>query len=236
MVMTAPVLSRSEIPMMTRVGFAGAISFSLFQGAISFSDQLIPTNPWVLSVVVLFEILIGGLIGYLVNIIFDAIATFTQVIGVQMGGSASNVFDPATNSSSGPVAIFYVNAALMIFLFSNGFYDLIQLLIKSFELVPLAALDFKFAALASNFLPVFGIVFVTALKFILPVLAVMVVTDIFVALVAKILPQANIYFLIMPNKLFLGMIIIGLTMAGFSANLNQYFSETLIEFMDKLFV
>ena len=235
LLMTAPVLSRNDVPMMVKIGFAGVMSFALFAGVISHSHGLIPTNPWLLSIVIAFEILIGALLGMIISLLFDGIATFAQVAGVQMGGSASNVFEPSLNTGANPVAQFYLYASLSIFLILGGFYNVFAILMKSFELAPLADLSFNYAAFALNYLEVFSSIFITALKLLMPLLAVMTVTDIFVALVAKVLPQANIYFLIMPNKLILGMIIMSLTIGGLASGIENYVSEGLLENFSQLF-
>ncbi len=235
MMMTAPVLSRNEFPIMVKIGFAGVMSFSLFNEVISYSANLIPTNPWLLSIVIAFEILIGALLGMLMSLLFDGIVTFAQVVGVQMGGSASNVFEPSLNTGANPVAQFYLYASLSIFLILGGFYNVFAVLSKSFSLAPLGALGFNYAAMASNYLGIFSGIFISSLKLMMPLLAVMTIADIFVALVAKVLPQANIYFLIMPNKLILGMIIMSLTLAGLASGVEEYVNEGFLDNFSQLF-
>ncbi len=235
LMMTAPVLSRHEFPIMIKIGFAGVMSFSLFNDVISHSTNLIPTNPWLLSIVIAFEIVIGAILGMLISLLFDGIATFAQVVGMQMGGSASNIFEPSLNTGANPIAQFYLYASLSIFLILGGFYNVFAVLAKSFTLAPLGDIGFNFAAFALNYLDIFSAIFISALKLMMPLLAVMTITDIFVALVAKILPQANIYFLIMPNKLILGMIIMSLTMGGLAAGVENYVEEGLLDNFSQLF-
>ncbi len=235
MMMTAPVLSRTEIPIMIKIGFAGVISFTLYEYAIASSQNLIPTNPWLLSIVIFFEILLGAILGMLASLLFDGIATFAHLAGVQMGGSASNIFEPSLNTGANPIAIFYLYASLAAFLLLGGFYNLFEILSKSYTVMPIGALDFNYAGLATNYLAIFSGIFVLSLKLMMPLLAVMTITDIFVAMVAKVLPQANIYFLIMPNKLILGMIVMSLTLSGLAASVDDYVSEGLLDNFSQLF-
>ncbi len=235
MMLTAPVLSRTEIPMMVKIGFAGIISFTLYDYVISGGSNLIPTNPWLLSFVIFFEILMGAILGMLASLFFDGIATFAHLAGVQMGGSASNIFEPSLNTGANPIAIFYLYASLSVFLLLNGFYNLFEILSKSYEIMPIGTLDFNYAGLATNYLTIFSGIFMLALKLMMPLLAVMTVTDVFVAMVAKVLPQANIYFLIMPNKLILGMIVMSLTLGGFAASIEDYVGEGLLDNFSQLF-
>ncbi len=235
LLMTAPVLSRSEIPMMIKIGFTGVLSFAFWNTAIQHNQNIIPSNPWLIAIIICFEIMTGLIIGMLINLLFDGLVTFAHIAGIQMGGSASNIFEPSLNTGANPIAILYLYTSLSIFLSLGGFYNLFEIGSKSFELIPLASLSFNYGALATNYLDIFSAIFMTALKLLMPLLAVMTIADIFVALVAKVLPQANIYFLLMPNKLILGMIVISLTLSGLASNLNEYLDSGLLDIFSQLF-
>ncbi len=235
MMLTSPVLSRAEIPMMIKIGLAGSLSFIFFDEVIHSSNNLIPTNPWLLSIVIFYEILIGAILGMLINLLFDGIATFAHLAGVQMGGSASNIFEPSLNTGANPIAFFYLYISLTLFLLCGGFFNIAEILSRSFSILPLGSLGFNYAGLATNYLGIFSALFLAAFKLMLPLLVVLTVADIFVALVAKVLPQANIYFLIMPNKLILGMIVISMTLAGLSAGIQDFVSEGIFDNYSQLF-
>lgn len=232
--MTGPVFSNSEIPTTVRIGFAGALAISINE-IVGHDTGLMPTNLWILSLTIFSELLIGASIGFVFSLIFEAIVTIAQVTGIQMGQSSANIFNPITRTTVNPIASFYLIISLLYFLLLGGFYNLMEVLIRSYEIIPLAGLNIDIGSLAFNFVAIFSAIFVAATKFLLPVLAVMLIIDILVALVAKILPQANMYFLIMPNKIILGMIFMSLTLTGFLANLDGYFNETLFEYVEQLF-
>lgn len=235
MFMTAPILSRSEIPITVKLGAAGALSLTMYQSIITNSVGFISLEPWELFGTILYEMFIGASIGFMANLFFEAIATYMHIAGIQMGESSASVFNPVARSVLNPVASFYVYIGLLFFVTLNGFYMILAIVLRSFELIPLASFMVDIGILAERFIPIFQSIFISSLNLCLPLISVMFITDIFVALVAKILPQANIYFLLMPNKLFLGMIIISITIAGFSESLGDFFSGDFLELFSDFF-
>ena len=175
------------------------------------------------------------MLGLLCNLIFDAITTLAQLVGIQVGMSSSNVFNPSVGGSTNAVGLFYVTVAMIFFLCFDGLYHLIFIIKKSFEILPLASFSIDFGSLGENYIGVFGQIFIVAVKFFLPLIAVMFVVDIFVALFAKILPQANMFFLLMPNKIIFGVFVIMAILGGFFVNLQDYFENDIYGFMDTLF-
>jgi flagellar biosynthesis protein FliR len=233
--MTAPVLSRSEIPNTVKIGAAGALTLTMYQSIIGNSTGFISLEPWEIFMTLVYEIFIGGAIGFMSNLLFEALATFMHIAGIQMGESSASIFNPISRSVLNPIASFYLYFALMIFLTMNGLYMILGILLRSFELIPLASFSVDMGILAERFIPIFQSIFLSALSLSLPLISVMFITDIFVSLIAKILPQANIYFLLMPNKLFLGMIVMSITIAGFSEALGNFYSINLLELFSDFF-
>jgi flagellar biosynthesis protein FliR len=65
--------------------------------------------------------------------------------------------------------------------------------------------------------------------------ALMFIIDIFVAIFSKILPQANMYFLIMSNKLILGMFLLLIVVPGYILNIEDFFNNEVFDLLEKLF-
>lgn len=233
--MTAPVLSRSDIPSVVKIGFAMAITLTLYPQISDSSQGLMPTNIWYLAVIIFREIVIGSIIGYLASLLFDAITTMAQVVGVQMSQSAANVFDPSTRSSLNPAGIFYSTTTLIMFLMLNGHHTLLAILAKSFNIFPLAYDKMNLFLVGESFISVFNLIFIIGVKFMLPIVGAMLIADVIVAIIAKIMPQANMYFLLMPQKVIIATLIMGLGLVGMISNIGNYFDTAFIESIDSLF-
>lgn len=231
----SPIFSRNDIPAIVKIGLSAVFSFVLYEFIFPLAYDFIPTQPVSLSLAIFHELLIGMMLGLMCNLIFDAITTLTHLVGIQSGMSSSNVFNPVSNSTTNAMGVFYVTVALLFFLSFDGLYHLIFILRKSFEIIPLASFTINFSALAENYVEIFNTVFIIAMKFTLPILALMFVVDVFVALFAKILPQANIFFLVMPNKIFFAVFVITSILGGFYIKFQEYFDSQIYDLFDQLF-
>ena len=231
---TAPLLSRSGTPIMARVGIAGVLVLAIYPTILEGSKNLILTDPFNLSIGMFHEMMIGIFMGFIMNLFFDALVTFAHLAGIQMGQSASSVFNPAIESATSPTATFIANTALMFFVLMNGFYHLVFLLKKSFMIIPIASYSINLTIFSESYLSVFNEIFLTALKIVLPLLAVMTILDIFVALFAKIMPQANMFFLLMPAKLVFGVFILAMMLEGIGLQTEDFFTTEIWEYFDRL--
>lgn len=233
--LTAPIVSSRNIPVLIKIGISALISFCFYESIFANARELIILDAYHMTAYILHELVIGVIFGILFNLIFDVIATYAQLIGIQMGQSSANIFNPATDSATNPISTLYTNIGLFFFLSLNGLEHIGLILRKSFEIIPLASFTINIAGIAENFTAVFNEVFMIGLKFLLPVIALMFVVDIFVAIFSKILPQANMYFLVMSNKIIIGMFIMLVIIQGYYINLEEYFNNGLFESLDRLF-
>ena len=69
-----------------------------------------------------------------------------------------------------------------------------------------------------------------------PIFGLLIVIDTFVAMISKILPQASMFFLIMPVKIIIGVLFFRLMLGSFWLNLTTYFNEQLIDLVDNIFL
>lgn len=233
--LVAPIFSRNQIPMIIKIGLSAIFSFCFYDLIFIDATKLIVTEPIQLGLGIFHELLIGMMLGILTSLIFDALTTVTHLMGIQSGMSSSNVFNPTIGGTTNALGLFYVTVALIFFLNFDGLYHLLFIIRKSFEIIPLASFDINFAILAKNFIFVFNQIFVISLKYVLPLISLMFIIDVFIAIFAKIMPQANMYFLAMPCKLFIAAFLLMMIMAGFSENIYEFFANELYSLMDRLF-
>lgn len=233
---SAPILSRNGIPAMVKLMITAAIVLSFYPSILNSSNGLILYDSWHLAIAIFHELLVGFAMGVLMGLFFDSLVSFAHMAGIQMGQSSSNVFNPALSAPTSPTGTFIANVALMFFLLLNGIYHMVFLLKKSFMLVPLASYRLDLALLTQNYISVFTEIFAIGMKIVLPLIALMFVIDVFVALFAKIMPQANMFFLMMPAKLIVGAFVIMFMLGGLYLRMEQYFEIEFWDLLDKLFI
>ena len=232
--LVAPVFSNRAIPTIIKIGLSFMFCFWFYEAIFNPSTNIFELSPVSFLILIFAEFSIGFFIGILMNLVFDAILSLAHLLGTQFGMSSATVFNASVASPTNPTGIFFSTMALIFFVSFGGLYNISFVLRKSFEFIPMANYEAGFQLLMTNFAHVFSQIFIASLKFVLPLIVLMFVVDVFVAIFSKILPQASMFFLIMPNKLILAAILSIIFLVPYQSGLEIFFSETLVDYMDEL--
>jgi flagellar biosynthetic protein FliR len=219
----APFFGSQQVPARLKIVLALVFSVALYPlvpaGALSR-----PAGLFELVVVVFTELTIGLAIAYAVQLIFAAVQLAGTVVDFQMGFGVVNVIDPQTQSQVSITAQFHNIIAVLFFLALNGHHVLIGALVDSFELINPHRIDFS--SLTPEFiLQVFSATFIVAVKIAAPVMAVLFFLSVGLGLVARTVPQMNVFIVGFPLQIGVGLVMIGLSMPFFSMILKAQWAE-----------
>ncbi|HBB41798.1 MAG: flagellar biosynthetic protein FliR [Nitrospirae bacterium CG18_big_fil_WC_8_21_14_2_50_70_55] len=203
-----PVLGGSVVPRPVKVGLSVAIALLLFPRLTAVGA---PANLLALAVGVGGEIVVGALIGFVVAALFAGVQLAGQTIAAQMGFAAASQFDPMTHANSMVVGQFQFVLAGLIFFALGGHLRVIEALAASFTRVPLAAAHLGGGALQELF-DLTEAVFVAGLSIAAPVIAAMILTHIGLGILARTLPQMNVFLVAFPLQIAVGLATLGLTL------------------------
>lgn len=205
---TAPLLSHNAVPARVKVGLAIAIVVVLVPNvdAPPLSDALTAPGLALLAQ----NILVGVVIGFTVRLVFAALELAGEIVGLQMGLSFAGFFNPMTGQAQNSVANFLALLALLMFVAIDGHLMLIHAIAESFRAFPLttdpgavtASLDFERIVRAGS--DVFSI----ALSLALPFLAVMLLVNIVLGVLARVAPQLNVFAVGFPLILLVGLTVL----------------------------
>lgn len=207
MLATAPFFSTFPIPMQAKAGLSALVAFMVFPMVMSVSHFQVPQDLITMTLLVFKEAMVGILIGFCAGLIFTGIQMSGQLLSIQMGLSVGDVLDPVTKQNVPIVGQFYLFLASMVFLMINGHHWLFSGIYDSYSTIPLG-LNFEFSAdLVEKIVVLTGQLFTIAFSVIMPVFAVLFITDIALAFVSKMMPQMNIFMVALPLKIYLGFIL-----------------------------
>ncbi|WP_022661881.1 flagellar biosynthetic protein FliR [Paucidesulfovibrio longus] len=175
---------------------------------LSFPGTLMPASGWEIGIMFLGELLLGMIMGMMVQFLFSAIQTGGQLIGFQMGFSMVNVIDPVTGTSEAVTAHFLYMIAMLTFFALNGPLHLLAGLAQSFELVPPGSLLLTPDAINQVF-SFSKQLFILAIHIAAPVMAALFMIDLALALIGRAAPQMHILVLGFPIKIAVGFFFLG---------------------------
>jgi flagellar biosynthesis protein FliR len=191
LVMT-PLLSFSGVPATTRVALVLVLAVTLV------SAVALPPATALSS--------FGGLLAFGVFTAFAAFQLAGRVMDLQMGFGVASLIDPATRTQSPLLGTLLNLVALAVFFAVDGHHLVIRGLAYSLVQLPpgssLAALEP--AAVVAQF----GAMFVFAVALAAPVIFVLLLVDVALAVMARTMPQMNVFIVSLPLKIMVGLLVL----------------------------
>ncbi len=201
----APIFARNNLPALMKIGLSVTIAFIMLP-LLQENSQLVIDSFIQLSVYTIKEFLIGILIGFIAFVYFSSIYLAGTIIDTQMGFGMVNVFDPQTNTQIPVMGNFYNNLISLLFIVVNGHHLLIKALVNSYQILPIG-FSMNFNIEAVNLMTrIFIEMFILAAKFSAPVLVAIFLANVLLGILARTMPQMNVFIVGLPLKIIVGMV------------------------------
>lgn len=209
LLMSIPVYDGQGVPALVKVSLILALSLALFPVV---GPALAPGPASTAGLVLGLggELLLGAAIGLSVRLLLAGVQMAGQMAGYQMGIAIADIMDPATSAQIPILAQFYNILSMLLFLTLDIHHWFFRALAESFRRLPPLSAAYH-PAVTEHVMAMAGQMFLVALQVAAPVIVVLVLSAVAFGLVARTVPQMNVFFVAIPLKL-----VIGLLFAGFS--------------------
>lgn len=170
------------------------------------------------------EVITGLVLGFVTNLCFVAIRLAGNLLDLQAGFAMMTLFDPTTNSNVTLIENIFYMLATMLFFLANGHHVLIGAIIDSFNTINIGnyiIYDKTMLAVAKNF----SDFFLLGIRIALPIVLILLITDIVMGLVARTVPQLNVMILGLPLKILLSLGVIALILPIISKFIASTFDQ-----------
>lgn len=206
-----PFFGYRGLPQTVKVGLSAFLAYLLLPGVAAptaLNQQ--PVGVFAFASVALPEIASGLLIGLVTGFIFYGVELAGQFLGLQMGFGIVSVIDPQTEEQVSIIAQLQYLFAILIFITFNGHHFLISGLAQTFHSIPLGGAHFP-AGIAELMIRLSGDIFTAAVKIAAPVMAALFLSEVALSIVARTVPQMNIFIIGFPLKIGVGLLGLALT-------------------------
>lgn len=171
-----------------------------------------PAREW--SVGMLFvgglsEVFVGMVMAFGVHAAFAAFGAAGQLVDLQIGFGAGAAFDPVTQRNSPVLAAAFSALAVVTFFAMDAHHAFLRGLAFSVNQIPPGTLPHTLSADAV--VRQFGAVFTLAMSLVAPVFAMLLLLEAGLAVISRVLPQMNVFFVGMPVKIMVGLGVLALT-------------------------
>jgi flagellar biosynthetic protein FliR len=159
--------------------------------------------------IVISELFLGLLIGYMMGLIFATFQMAGEYFSVQIGFSYTEVLDPVSQSSLPIISTLKNLMGILVFFVIGAHRVVIETLVLSYQRVSLLRLSAEIRnGIVKTLENLIGTMFVIAFQISLPVLGVLLLVTIAEALMGKAAPQMNVLQLSFPAKILIGLLIL----------------------------
>lgn len=156
------------------------------------------------------EIMAGLILGLTTNFIFYGVEMAGQLVGIQMGFGIVAVLDPMTETQVSIIAQLQYLFAILIFLSLNGHHFLLEGLARSYLAAPLGGVTLP-SGLLGIVVELSGNIFVAAFKIAAPAMAALFLTEVALGIIARTVPQMNIFIVSFPLTIGVGLLALALS-------------------------
>lgn len=204
--LNTPVFSDNLMPTRVKAGLCALCAILILPHLIS--TQTLPNlSVTGYGIMAVKELALGFLIGFIVLFLSSALRMGGNIIGMQIGFSFAQVADPGSNQSIGVISEILQLAGSLLFLFFNGHLIILKTFFYSFQMVPPSGLILT-GNVIEEVLLYSKMVFVCGLQIAMPIIAVVLVGDIALGIIARTVPKMNIFQLGFVVKILGGFIVI----------------------------
>ena len=147
--------------------------------------------------------------GFGLNAAFASFMVGGRLLDLQMGFGVATLFDPGTRSQVPLLGLLLQMTGIAAFLAVDGHHMLLRALALSLRTAPLGASPLGLAP--AVLLHQFGLMFSLGMTLVSAAVFCVFLTDVGMSVVARVLPQANVFLLSIPVKIFAGLAVLALS-------------------------
>jgi flagellar biosynthetic protein FliR len=167
-----------------------------------------PTELLSLAAVIIGEVVIGCLIGFIGQLVFSSVDVAAQVLAGQMGFSLGSIINPTNRTQTTAIGTLAQMFAITLLLGMDGHHWLVTATVRSFY--SLTPGNFSLSADFLNLLIKLSASALTmGVALAAPAIILLFTVEIVIALAGRIAPQIQVLLLGFPIKIMFGLLIIG---------------------------
>lgn len=209
-----------------KIRAAAAISLAVLLFPVVVKSAVIhaPATIIMFAFTVVKELLVGWLIGLVGYIVLSAVNMAGKIMDMQVGFAVVSMMDPTTQQQTGLIGTFLYNLTLIYFVITNGHHVIISALAESFRIIPLDSMVWN-DSLPQLINDLTAGIFTNGMKIAMPVTFAILLTNVGMGILARTMPQMNIFVVGIPMHLMIGTSMISMVLPFYILFLDVIFNE-----------
>lgn len=198
-----PVFTMFPIPATARVLIVAMLSFAI-AAALPDTALVTPASAGELIQSAALEFSFGLLLACGIFCAFSAIAFAGRALDIQIGFGIGQVFDPVSRSQVPIITSVFLYTSVLLFFLLDGHHALLRGVSYTLTVVPVGGFSIQDVNLRAV-LAAWGNVYALGFMLIAPVAAVLLLVELGLGVLARGLPQMNVFVIALPVKIMVGL-------------------------------
>jgi len=157
------------------------------------------------SLLIANEVIYGFAMGLIVTLVFSAVKVSGLIIEREMGLAMAEILDPLTEESAQAMSIILEMSFILLFLSANGHHFFLLTIQKSYETFPAGSTP-TIPSLVRGVIEAGSTLLTAGLKLAAPIFGALFVLIITLAVLARITPEMNVFFISFPITISVGLL------------------------------
>lgn len=210
--MVMPGFGEAYVPPRVRLLMALAISV-VVTPVVTVQMPALPAMPLELFILLFGEIVIGVFLGLIGRILLLALHTTGTVISFQVGMANAFVFDAATRQQASLPSMFLTVLGVLIIFTANLHHVMLRAVVNSYDLFTPGVMPpiEDFSQFVSRLV---ADSFILGIQLAGPFMAVGLIFYLGIGLLARLMPQVQIFFIALPMQIMFGLLVVALTLSA----------------------
>ncbi|MFA5940091.1 MAG: flagellar biosynthetic protein FliR [Sinimarinibacterium sp.] len=170
------------------------------------------------------QLLIGVVAGFVLVLVFEAVAMGAEMIAFGMGLSFAQLADPLRGVSAPVLGQVMTISATLLFLALGGHLVLIEMIVRSFTTLPVDGTGLGRDAIVA-LVHFSGIVFVGGLQLALPIVISLLAVNLAMGVISRSAPAMNLFAVGFPMTLIAGLVLLRAGLPAFNEGVEGLFNQ-----------
>lgn len=223
LVVTAPILSSNNFPVLGKLGLIGLIAY-IITPTLPALDAPLPAEALPFALMAAGELIIGMVIGLVMQLLFAAIQVAGQVMDMQSGFGLINVFNPALETQFPLFGFLFFILAILYLLVSYGHHMILRALSFTFDRIPVGGFA-PDTPVMTQFVAWGGLMFHDAVLLAAPIAAAMMLAYVTMGLMGRVIPQINLFVVGFPLTIAISLLVVSLSIGYYLNLLDSLFTD-----------
>jgi len=204
-----PIFSEPMVPARLRIFFGLGFALVLwpiiedkFVGDASLSFSMLG-----FLLLTLRELFVAFCIGFSAKFLIYALAIFSQIVGVNMGFQAGQMFNPSLGEQTSAFGQFMNLIVLVVLVIMNVHHVFLEVIFDSFRTINLSYLLPIKGGLAQSMIHLVTDCFLLGIKLAAPLLCVQILVTVSLGLVNRAIPQMSVFVMNFPLSFLITMMV-----------------------------